>query len=140
MKVLTQPLCVLLLLGLDVQAVNDVEHGVAGKGVVACLCASLGVEDGVDGRDLAENIHACEAEFEVAFEYAFGEGGVPAPVCGVEFTCRVAAAQIEFEVGLNLEIIREANVQSERGCEVEGIDYTELLLRGSSVTPKSIEA
>ena len=93
-------ICLLILfLGLFVESVNDVEHGVAGHHVVAGLGAALGVDRAVHVREVAQEVETVDEAGEAAAEEGAAQTGVPDEVVGIHRRRFVTTTAVHRQVG-----------------------------------------
>lgn len=112
--------------GLNVEAVDDVEEGVAGQCVVAGFGAALGVDFVGYVAELAEYVESVENEGEFAFENAFADAGVPDQMIVVEATVGIAAAAVHGNVGADAPVVGQVGgAEGQAIVEVDGIDGNE---------------
>ena len=101
-----------------IEAVDEVRHDVAGKGVAVCLGAALGVEDLGDVAEVAEDVEGIEGEGEAGLGEGLAEAGVPYEVVGVGGAAGVSAAAVHGEVGGELEAEGQVHERGDAVVEV----------------------
>ena len=115
-----------VLFRLNVEAVDDVEEGVARQCVVARFGATLGVDFVSYVAELAEYVEAVENECESTFENAFADAGVPDKMIVVEATVGIAAAAVHGNVGADAPVIGQfGGAEGQAIVEIDGIDGNE---------------
>ena len=72
-----------LLLGLLVESIDDVEHGIARHYVVARLGASLGIDRAIDVREVAQQVKSVDKSRQSAAEECAAQAGIPNEVVGI---------------------------------------------------------
>ena len=97
----------LFLLRLFVEAIHDVQQGVAGQDVGIGLGAALGIDGTGDVVELTEEVKAVEHDEEFAFEEGPREAGIPYKVTRVQSVVGIACTGVEAEVCVEFQFPRE---------------------------------
>ena len=132
-------ICLLILfLGLFVESVNDVEHGVAGHHVVAGLGAALCVDRAVHVREVAQEVETVDEAGEAAAEEGAAQAGVPDEVVGVHRRRFVTATAVHRQVGGELQLPGQLQQGRQSVVEVGHVHVGEILAVARNVRPGDV--
>ena len=115
------------ILGLFVEAVEDVEHCVLRGDIAPCFGAALSVDGAAHVAELSEEVEGIEHDGETDLGEGAREAGVPHEFVGVHGVVVVAAARVHGHVGGELETERNLEHSAEAIVEVGDVDGAEVL-------------